>query len=93
MEIPLVSTKNFENNLGALNTLASIKGTVKKQNVIYQSRVFVYSLNDNSTRSVMSNIDGTYEFFGLAKGRHYVVYARDKLADFNAVIQDRVFAK
>ncbi len=93
MEIPLIFTKNFENKLGSLNTLASIKGTVKKQNVIYQSRVYVYSLNDNTTRSVMSNIDGTYAFLGLAKGRHYVVYARDKLADFNAVIQDRVIAK
>lgn len=93
MEIPLISTKNYENYLGTLNTAAAIKGTVQKQGVNYQSRVFLYFPNDNSTRSVMSNSDGTYAFYGLAKGHPYVVSARDIKADYNAVIQDRVFAK
>lgn len=93
MELPLISTKNYENNLGGLNTLASIKGTVKKQNVNYQARVYIYYPGENSMRSAPSNTDGTYAVFGLAKGREYVVFARDKLGNFNAVIQDRVFAK
>lgn len=75
------------------NSVFKIKGYLKKQGAPIAGIVQLLSVASGRViRISKSNSDGSYEFKGLPKGR-YIIFARDKNKQFNAVIQDNVVPK
>ena len=81
------------NYMGAMNTLACIKGTTKKLGAISPSSVFLFNPLTQKILITTSDVDGSYKFLGLPKGQKFVVFARDDANQYNAVIQDNVVPK
>lgn len=86
---------DLNSNFGVLNTVASIKGSVKKIGVNYQNaKVILYSKLDLLPYAVTQpSSDGNYQFLGLNKDLKTFIVAFDKNQQFNAVIQDNVVPK
>ena len=80
---------------GSNNTVASIKGTVKKLGVNYRDATVVLynkaNLQAIAIRKPKEN--GDYQFLGLNTDLKTFIVAFDKNQQFNAVIQDNVVPK
>lgn len=90
MQISKVQAHKAQNIAGGQNTLAQIKGQTKRLNVPYQAFVYLFNLVSNEIKITLSDESGFYQFKNLPKGHRYVVFARDPLKEFNAVISDNV---
>lgn len=86
---------NFNANFGSKNTVASIKGSVKKLGIKYsQALVVLYSKADLLPVAIRKpDTNGNYQFLGLNTELKTFVVAFDKDQQFNAVIQDNVVPK
>lgn len=80
---------------GQKNTVASVKGSVKKLGVNYQeATVALYSkTNLLPILAIKPKIDGSYQFFGLNNSINCFIVAFDNKKQYNAVIQDGVVPK
>lgn len=80
---------------GTKNTIASVKGSVKKIGLNYQNALVVLynksGLLPIAARKPKPN--GDYQFLGLNTELKTFVVAFDKSKQFNAVIQDNVVPK
>ncbi|MCO8084973.1 carboxypeptidase-like regulatory domain-containing protein [Acinetobacter lwoffii] len=86
-------SNNQKINEITVNSVFKIKGYLMKQGVPIIGTVHLLStVSGHVIRISKSNSDGSYEFKGLPKGR-YIIFARDKNKQFNAVIQDNVVPK
>lgn len=90
MLISKVKAHQAQNLVGGQNTLAQIKGQTKRLNVPYQAFVYLFNPVGGEIKTTLSDQDGFYWFKNLPKGHRYVVFARDPLKEFNAVISDNV---
>lgn len=93
MLIPKVKAHQAQNFVGGQNTLAQIKGQTKRLNVPYQAFVYLFNTATNETQIAISDQHGFYRFKNLPKGQKYMIFARDPVSEFNAVISDNVVAK
>lgn len=86
---------NFNTGFGSKNTIACIKGSVKKLSVKYaQAWVVAYNKADLLPYAVRRpDANGDYQFLGLNTELKTFVVAFDKDQQFNAVIQDNVVPK
>lgn len=86
---------NLHQDFGTYQTIAKIKGSVKKLGNAYQnSNVVLYNkanLQLLATRKPDAN--GNYQFLGLNTDLKTFVVAFDVSKQFNAVIQDNVVPK
>lgn len=80
---------------GAKNTVASIKGSVKKLGVNYQNAtVALYNKSNLSLiASRKPDSNGTYDFVGLNNSLNTFIIAFDNTRQYNAVIADIVVPK
>ncbi|MDK8754284.1 hypothetical protein [Acinetobacter radioresistens] len=80
---------------GSSNTVASIKGSVKKLGAKYQNAtVVVYNKANLLPIAIRKpDADGNYQFLGLNTDLKTFIVAFDKNQQFNAVIQDNVVPK
>lgn len=86
---------NYQENFGKSNTVAKIKGIVKKMGV-NNSQALVVLFNKATLLPVLSarpDTAGNYKFIGINKDDAFVVMAFDANKQFNAVIQDNVVPK
>ncbi|WP_312307693.1 hypothetical protein [Acinetobacter variabilis] len=86
---------NYQENFGKSNTVAKIKGTVKKMGV-NNNQALVVLFNKATLLPVLSarpDPAGNYKFIGMNKDDAFVVMAFDANKQFNAVIQDNVVPK
>lgn len=90
MLISKVRAHKAQNITGGHNTLAQIKGQTKRLNAQYQAFVYLFNLVSSEIKITLSDESGFYQFKNLPKGHRYVVFARDPLKEFNAVISDNV---
>lgn len=86
---------NFNTNFGSKNTVASIKGSVKKLGTKYsQALVVLYNKADLLPIALRKpDANGDYQFLGLNSDLTCFIVALDKQQQYNAVIQDKVVAK
>ncbi|MCK4077497.1 hypothetical protein [Acinetobacter radioresistens] len=86
---------NFNTNFGSQNTVASIKGSIKKLGTKYsQALVFLYNKTDLLPIAIRKpDANGNYQFLGLNTDLKTFIVAFDKNKQFNAVIQDNVVPK
>ena len=80
---------------GAKNTVASIKGSVKKLGQQYEDATLVLYNKANLQPIAVRRPDqnGNYQFLGLNTDLKTFIVAFDKKQQFNAVIQDNVVPK
>ncbi|AWV86212.1 hypothetical protein [Acinetobacter radioresistens] len=80
---------------GSSNTVASIKGSVKKLGAKYQNAtVVVYNKANLLPIAIRKpDADGNYQVLGLNTDLKMFIVAFDKNQQFNAVIQDNVVPK
>ncbi len=80
---------------GVLNTIAKIKGSVKKIGQQYQNATVVLYNKANLQPIAVRKPDqnGNYRFLGLNTNLKTFVVALDQKQQFNAVIQDNVVPK
>ena len=80
---------------GALNTVASIKGSVKKLGQQYKDATLVLYSKANLQPIAVRRPDqnGNYQFLGLNADLKTFIIAFDQKQQFNAVIQDNVVPK
>ena len=80
---------------GAKNTVASIKGSVKKLGVNYQNAtVALYNKSNLSLIALRKpNSNGAYDFSGLNNSLNTFIIAFDNGRQYNAVIADLVVPK
>lgn len=80
---------------GVLNTIAKIKGSVKKIGQQYQNATVVLYNKANLQPIAVRKPDqnGNYRFLGLNTDLKTFVVALDQKQQFNAVIQDNVVPK
>lgn len=90
MLITKVKAHKAQNIAGGQNTLTQINGHTKRLNVPYQAFVYLFNLVSSEIKITLSDESGFYQFKNLPKGHKYVVFARDPLKEFNAVISDNV---
>ena len=93
MEYNPYIASNRQNDAGALNTFAKIKGNTKKQGIALSASVFLFEPLTQRTLIIQSDSNGSYTFKGLPKGQTFLVFARDTARKYNAVIQDMVTPK
>ena len=86
---------NFNANFGSKNTVASIKGSVKKLGIKYsQALVVLYSKADLLPVAIRKpDTNGNYQVLGLNVDITCFIVALDKRQQYNAVIQDMVVPK
>ena len=86
---------NFNANFGSKNTIASIKGSVKKLGSKYsQASVVLYNKADLLPIAIRKpDQNGNYQFLGLNTDLKTFIVALDQNQQFNAVIQDNVVPK
>ena len=86
---------NFNTNFGSKNTVASIKGSVKKLGAQYsQALVVLYNKADLLPIVIRKpDTSGNYQFLGLNTDLSCFIVALDKQQQYNAVIQDNVVPK
>jgi len=93
----VMRTDNLLQNLGfgSKQTVASIKGVIKKQGVQYANPTVVLYNKANLQPISLRKPDqlGNYQFFGLNTDLKTFIVAFDKNQQFNAVIQDNVVPK
>lgn len=85
----------YHESFGKSNTVAKIKGTVKKMGV-NNSQALVVLFNKATLLPALSarpDPAGNYKFIGINKDDAFVVMAFDANKQFNAVIQDNVVPK
>ena len=80
---------------GTKNTVASIKGSIKKLGVNYQNAtVALYNKSNLSLIALRKpNSNGAYGFGGLNNSLNKFILAFDNTRQYNAVIQDNVVPK
>ena len=80
---------------GSNNTIASIKGSIKKLGEKYQDATLVLYNKANLQPIAVRRPDqnGNYQFLGLNTDLKTFIVAFDKKQQFNAVIQDNVVPK
>ena len=85
----------FNTNFGSKNTVASIKGSVKKLGTKYsQALVVLYNKADLLPIAIRKpDANGNYQFLGLNTDLTCFIVALDKQQQYNAVIQDRIKPK
>lgn len=93
MQASKLIAHNTPNVTGGHNTLAQIKGQTKRLNVQYQAIVHLVNTATHEIKITTSDQNGFYRFKNLPKGQKYIVFARDPMSEFNAVISDNVVAK
>lgn len=93
MLISKLTAHKAQNITGGHNTLAQIKGQTKRLNAQYQAFVYLFNTATNETQIAISDQNGFYHFKNLPKGQKYMIFARDPVSEFNAVISDNVVAK
>lgn len=93
MEYNSYIASNNLNSGGASNTFASIQGTIQKVGKVTTAQVYLFNPLTHKTISMQSNEFGQYSFRGLPKGQSFIIFARDKTQQYNAVIQDNVIPK
>lgn len=83
---PIITISNSDQGFG------QVKGTTKKQNVIYAN--VQVCLFKRSTRQLLwetkSKSDGSYSFRNVAVGLECFIVSFDPNNQFNAVIQDKI---
>ena len=86
---------DFNTSFGSQNTVASIKGSVKKLGSKYsQALVVLYNKADLLPIAIRKpDANGNYQFLGLNTGLTCFIVAFDKQQQYNAVIQDKVVPK
>ena len=86
---------NFNTNFGSKNTVASIKGSVKKLGTKYSQALVVLYNKANLLPIAIRKPDanGNYQFLGLNADLKTFIVAFDKKQQYNAVIQDMVVPK
>lgn len=86
---------NFNADFGSKNTIASIKGSVKKLGAKYsQAIVVLYNKADLLPIALRKpDANGNYQFLGLNTNLKTFIVAFDQKQQFNAVIQDNVVPK
>lgn len=86
---------NFNTNFGSKNTVASVKGSVKKLGTKYSQALVVLYNKANLLPIALRKPDanGDYQFLGLNSDLTCFIVALDKQQQYNAVIQDKVIAK
>ena len=86
---------NFNAGFGSKNTVASIKGSVKKLGVQYShALVVLYNKADLSPLAIRKpDPSGNYQFLGLNTDLKTFIVAFDQKQQYNAVIQDNVVPK
>lgn len=86
---------NFNAEFGSKNTVAAIKGSVKKLGVKYsQASVVLYNKANLLPIALRKpDTNGDYQFLGLNTNLTCFIVALDKQQQYNAVIQDKVVAK
>ncbi len=86
---------NFSANFGSKNTVASIKGSVKKLGTKYSQALVVLYNKANLLPIAVRKPDasGNYQFLGLNTDLTCFIVALDKQQQYNAVIQDKVVPK
>ena len=84
-----------DTGFGSKNTIASIKGLIKKLGEKYQDATVVLYNKANLQPIAVRKPDhnGNYQFLGLNTDLKTFVVAFDKKQQFNAVIQDNVVPK
>lgn len=93
MLISKLNAHKAQNITGGHNTLAQIKGQTKRLNVQYQAIVHLFNTTTHEIKLTASDQHGFYRFKNLPKGQKYIIFARDPMSEFNAVISDNVVAK
>ncbi|RJL71968.1 hypothetical protein [Acinetobacter radioresistens] len=80
---------------GTSNTVANIKGSVKKLGQQYQNAtVVLYNKANLQPIAIRKpDADGNYQFLGLNTDLKTFIVAFDQKQQFNAVIQDNVVPK
>ena len=80
---------------GSKNTIASIKGSIKKLGEKYQdANVVLYNKANLQPIAIRKpDQNGNYQFLGLNTDLKTFIVAFDKKQQFNAVIQDNVVPK
>ena len=80
---------------GSKNTVASIRGSIKKLGSKYQNAtIFLYNKANYQPFAVCKpDINGDYQFLGLNTDLKIFIVAFDQKQQFNAVIQDNVVPK
>lgn len=86
---------NFNTNFGSKNTVASIKGSVKKLGTKYsQASVVLYNKANLLPIALRKpDTNGDYQFLGLNTDLTCFIVALDTQQQYNAVIQDMVVPK
>lgn len=86
---------NLVGNYGSKNTVANIKGSVKKLGVKYsQALVILYNKADLLPIALRKpDANGNYQVLGLNADLKTFVVAFDQNQQYNAVIQDMVVPK
>lgn len=86
---------NHHIDFGPNNTIAKIKGSIKKQGLIYMDAIVV-AYNKANLQPIASqkpDENGNYQFLGLNTDLKTFIAAFDQNQQFNAVIQDNVVPK
>ncbi|MCM1959045.1 hypothetical protein NCZ17_06625 [Acinetobacter modestus] len=98
---PCSRSVKFSNNFfqtidfGTKNTVASIKGSVKKLGVNYQNATVALFNKSNLSLIALRKPDsnGMYDFIGLNNSLNTFIIAFDSTRQYNAVIADMVVPK